>query len=202
MIEDILKRYKPITDQIESDELKVILSELKAVIESGVYGSVLELGCYEGTTSLFIRRVLDQTDKTRDFQVYDSFAGLPPKTAEDNSPLGEQFSAGQLKTSREQLRTNFKKAGLAIPVVHKAWFVHLTDDDLPGSVAFAFLDGDFYESIKTSLELVGPRLSIGGKILIDDYQSEALPGVRRAVDEWLAAKPLSLRVEQSLAVIG
>jgi O-methyltransferase len=202
LIEEILRRHKPISDQVEEDELAVILTELKSVLDAGVYGSVVELGCYAGTTSLFIRRLLDGVDKTRDFQVYDSFAGLPAKSAEDASPAGEQYQAGQLNASKSQFVNNFKKAGLAIPLIHKAWFVDLTDKDLPEAVCFAFLDGDFYGSIKASLKLVGPVLSIGGKIVIDDYQSESLPGVKKAVDEWLKVHPMRLRVEQSLAVIG
>lgn len=202
MVEDILSRHKPVSDQIEADELKVILGELKAVIEAGVYGSVVEFGCYVGTTSLFIRRLLDAADKTRDFQVYDSFAGLPAKTSEDASPAGQQFETGQLSASPAQLITNFNKAGLAKPIIHKGWFNDLTEEDLPGAIAFAFLDGDFYGSIKTSLKLVGPRLSIGGKVVVDDYQSEALPGARRAVDEWLEQHPMRLRVQSSLAILG
>lgn len=202
MIEGILSRHKPVSDQMEADELRIILGELRSVIDGEVYGSVVEFGCYVGTTSLFIRRLLDAADKTRDFQVYDSFAGLPAKTREDESPAGQHFEAGQLSASPSQLITNFKKAGLAKPIIHKSWFDDLTDEDLPDAIAFALLDGDFYQSIKTSLKLAGPRLTIGGKLIIDDYQSEALPGVKRAVDEWLRQHPMRLRVQSSLAILG
>lgn len=202
MIEEILRRYPLISDQIEPAELRVILRELTGVLEANAYGSVLEFGCYVGTTSLFIRRLLNELDKTRDFQVYDSFAGLPAKTKADASPAGEQYQAGQLAASKSQLINNFKKAGLAIPIINKVWFKDLKEDDVPDAVAFAFLDGDFYESIKAPLELIGPRLSIGGKIVVDDYQSEALPGVQKAVDEWLVGRPMSLRAEASLAILG
>ncbi len=89
-------------------------------------------------------------------------------------------------------------------MVKKAWFADLGPADLPGKIAFAFLDGDYYESIRDSLRLIERKLSPGAVIVVDDYQSEALPGVAKAVDEWLGtgySKVLKLRVERSLAVI-
>ena len=71
-----------------------------------------------------------------------------------------------------------------MPVIKKAWFADLTVDDMPRQIAFAFLDGDFYQSIKDSLELVGPLMNNDGIVVIHDYSNPALPGVKRAVDEW------------------
>ena len=201
-IEPLLNRYSPISDQIEVAELRVILRELERICAQDTYGAVVEFGCYSGTTSLFIRRLLNLLDPIREFHVYDSFAGLPVKSKEDGSPAGQQFQAGELSVSRTNFVNNFKKAGLALPVIHKGWFEALELIDIPGAVALAFLDGDFYRSIKTSLKLVHPRLSVGAKVIIDDYQSEALPGVKKAVDEYITQHPIRLRVEQSLAILG
>jgi hypothetical protein len=38
-------------------------------------------------------------------------------------------------------------------------------------------------------------------IIVDDYQSAALPGAKKAVDWWVAEKGLKLRVEKSLAIL-
>ena len=72
-----------------------------------------------------------------------------------------------------------------MPVIKKAWFRDLASEDVPERIAFAFLDGDFYESIRDSLRLVVPRMSEGGVIVVHDYNNPALPGVRRAVEEWV-----------------
>jgi O-methyltransferase len=69
-------------------------------------------------------------------------------------------------------------------VIHKGWFNELSPKDVPKQIAFAFLDGDFYESIHTSLKLVWPRMVSGGIICIDDYKRDALPGVERAVSDF------------------
>ena len=197
----LLKKYPIISDQIEPGELKVILNELEACLENDIPGGVVEMGCYTGTTSLFIQRLLVTTDK-RKFHVYDSFEGLPEKSIKDQSPAGTQFETGSLIATKLQFINNFKKAGLPLPSIHKAWFKDLSPTLLPTPVAFAFLDSDFYDSILTSLRLVWPRLSPGATVVVDDYHNEALPGAKRAVDEWLQHhKYKQIRVEKSLAII-
>ena len=73
---------------------------------------------------------------------------------------------------------------------------------MPEQIAFAFLDGDYYASIRDSLALVWPRLTPGAVIIVDDYANEKLPGAARAVDEWLATHPAQLRVQASLAILS
>lgn len=201
-ITKLLRTYPLISDQVDESELTVILSELSAQLErQSSPGSVVELGCYIGTTSLFIRRLLDMRQVSIPFHVYDSFEGLPPKVDHDASPAGEQFRTGELAVSRKTFELQFKKAGLRLPVIHKAWFRDLQGSDMPDNIMFAYLDGDYYESILDSLRLVWPRLAADACIVVDDYANEALPGAAKAVDEWLKTHPASLRVESSLAII-
>jgi len=185
MIDELLSKYPLISDQVDKAQVKVILTELERVLDEGIDGAVVEFGCYIGTTSLFIRRLLDNRGDSREFHVYDSFEGLPAKTAQDASPAGTQFQAGELSVGKKEFTREFQKAGLRPPRIHKAWFDELTDTDVPEKIAFAFLDGDFYESIRDSLRLVLPRMQPGGTIVIDDYAREALPGAAKAVHDVL-----------------
>lgn len=182
---ELLAKYPLISDQVNKEQVEVILRELEVTLDKGLDGAIVEFGCYVGTTSLFIRRLLDVRGEQREFHVYDSFEGLPPKTREDASRAGEQFTAGELMVSKKQFVREFQKAGLQPPIVHKGWFKDLTEADVPEKIAFAFLDGDFYESIKGSLKLVLPRLQRDSAIIIDDYAREALPGVAKAAHELL-----------------
>lgn len=193
--------YPIVSDQITPQELAVIVRECQKVLAAGVAGDVAELGCYVGTTSLFLQRLLraDGTGKT--LHVYDSFAGLPDKLPQDASPAGEQFKGGELLASKAQLIKHFKHAGLPLPVIHKGWFKDLTVSDTPDHIAFAFLDGDFYESIIDSLRVVWPKLTPGAVVIVDDYQTEALPGVRQALKEWSKDHSFTLQVEASLAIV-
>ena len=54
-------------------------------------------------------------------------------------------------------------------------------------VAFAHLDGDWYESTMTCLERIVPHLVVGGRIVLDDYFHYS--GCRDAVDEYFKDRP-------------
>ena len=201
--DQLLAKYPIISDQVDTKELRVLLRELEKVLRGGTTGNIVEFGCYVGTTSLFIRRLLDVYRFAGEFHVYDSFAGLPEKTSADNSVVGEQFKAGELLAPRKTFVHNFKKARLKLPIIHKGWFADFTSKDVPENIIFAFFDGDFYESIADSFRVCAGKFHEKVMIIVDDYANEALPGAARAVDEWLRYnQQFTLRIEASLVIIS
>lgn len=202
MITDqLLKNYPIISDQVTARELRVVLLQLEKLLQHGAEGSIVEFGCYVGTTSIFISRLLSKYNSISEYHVFDSFDGLPEKVIHDYSVAGEQFTRGALLASKKQFIANYKKAGLALPVIHKGWFSDIQGQQVPPEIMFAFLDGDYYQSIKDSLRLITPRLSHGAVIIVDDYVNEALPGAAKATDEWLRVHKCRVHSEASLAII-
>jgi O-methyltransferase len=200
----LLNKYPIISEQMTPDRLLVVLTELEKTLDANVPGDIVELGCYIGTTSLFIRRMLDEhpNGKGRELHVYDSFAGLPSKTNQDSSPVGLAFVGGELMISKKKLIQEFQKANLKLPIIHKGWFSELKPEDLPNNIAFGFLDGDFYQSIKDSLELVWPHLNEQGTVTIDDCLREALPGVSKAANEFFNKTKYSLKVKNNIGIVN
>ena len=196
-----LQKYPITSSQMTSAELLVLMRELQAVLSKNIEGDVVELGCYEGTSALFEARLLRELAPHKYLWLYDSFEGLPPKTSADTSPLGTQFKRGELHASQAKLRANFRKAGLPTPLIKKAWFNQLLPQHLPNVICFAYLDGDFYESIRESLVLVWPKMATGGVVIIDDYANQSLPGAAKAVNEFATKHQLKIRSEKSLAII-
>ena len=183
-------------DQVSEEETKYIINKAKECLES--LGDYVELGCYKGDTSLLLAEVLKGSDKK--LWIYDSFEGLPEKSLEDNSPLGENFKKGELLVTKREVKERFLRAALRVPVIKKGWFSSFSDDDLPEKIAFCFLDGDFYESIRDGLNLVDKKMSEGSILVIHDYNNPALPGVKKAVDEWIGTR--ELQVLESCAIIN
>lgn len=198
-VEHYIRNAVLLSDQINKRELAVILRELQRTVTGTIAGDVVEFGCFEGTTSVHMVRLLEGTGKS--LYLYDSFEGLPEKATEDESPAGLQFKAGELNASKKKLIANLKQTGLTMPRIKKAWFSDLTPADVPSHVSFAFLDGDYYHSILDPLRLLENVLSPGAVVLVDDYTNEALPGAALAADEWARERGLSVTPEASLGII-
>ena len=71
--------------QIPNRETELLLAELDKTLD--LSGDVVEFGCYEGDTSILLADALrNQPDKW--LYLYDSFEGLPEKTAEERGGTG------------------------------------------------------------------------------------------------------------------
>ena len=189
-------------DQVSELETEKILEIARKCLL--VEGDFVELGCYRGDTSLLLAELLVEKSvekPAKKLWIYDSFEGLPEKGEEDASEIGKDFQRGELAVAKREVKARFLRAGLPVPIIKKAWFNELTEMDLPERIAFAFLDGDLYESIRDSLRLVGYKMSNGGVIIVHDYDNPALPGVAKAVDEWLSNENVKMEKNKSLAII-
>lgn len=186
--------------QISERELAFVLEALAET--ENIPGDVVEFGCYTGDTSV---RLAEQMKNWPEkwLWLYDSFEGLPEKSAEDKSGDGWAFKPGELKASIDSVSHKFKKYKLPEPVIKKAWFNELDpDSDLPSQISFALLDGDYYDSIKTSFELILPKLALGAIVAVHDYRNAALPGSAKAVNEFLDANPnFDLKIAGTLAIL-
>lgn len=205
--------------QVTARETEILLQELTKTLTHNIPGDVVEFGCYKADTSVLYQKLLEsmghggsilsenQANQTSQkiLWLYDSFEGLPAKTREDNSAAGDAFQAGELLVTKREVIEKFKKMGLKLPKIKKAFFDDLDIIyDIPEKISYAFLDGDLYQSIKTSLHLVTDKMSQGGVIIVHDYNNPELPGSARAVDEWLKAhqaKVASFRVAETIAII-
>lgn len=195
-------------DQVSELETEKIMEIARECLT--LPGDFVEMGCYKGDTSLMLAEVLREyrestsekavENHVKKLWIYDSFEGLPKKKVEDESILGTSFKEGELVVSKREVKERFLRAGLPLPMIKKAWFNELKSEDLPEKIALAFLDGDFYDSIKDSLQLVGSRMVEGGIIIVHDYNNPVLPGVKKAVDEWIT-KEKTVTIYQSMAII-
>jgi O-methyltransferase len=190
-----------LSDQITNQELNVVLDNFGIIVSQNISGDVVEFGCYVGTTSVHLQKICIKNNKT--LHVYDSFEGLPDKSNKDDSPAGIEFKKGELFASKKELIKNFKKANLPLPIIHKGWFSEIKPKDVPNVISFAFLDGDFYDSIYDSLKIVVPNMQKGGLILVHDYGRATLPGAKKAVQDFLASnKSVSfVRSQEHIAIL-
>jgi hypothetical protein len=165
------------------------------VLARGVPGDLIETGVWRGGTTIFMRALLKVhgvTDRT--VWVADSFEGMPaPASADDGMDLTHQR---YLCVSLEEVKRNFERFGLLDERVRflKGWFA----DTLPAApidkLAVLRLDGDLYSSTMDVLRSLYHKVSPGGYVIVDDYQS--WESCRRAVHDFLHERGLHPEIQK------
>jgi hypothetical protein len=169
---------------------RVRLDSLQACVETvlaeNVEGDLLEAGVWRGGACILMRAVLAVHGITnRRVFAADSFAGLPPPDAK-RYPADDgdrHHSNTYFAVSREEVEENFRKYGLLDDLV--VFLPGPFAETLPAApiekLAILRIDADMYGSTIEVLDVLYPKLSIGGFCIVDDY---ALPGCRKAVDDF------------------
>lgn len=133
---------------------------------------------------------------------FDSFEGIPWAGEFDEQQPGigeipkikEGRSSGVSAHTLENVVLDLTKWGFKPEQYQlvKGWF----EDTLPGcsvkQIAVLRLDGDLYESTYTSLENLLPKLSIGGFLIIDDWN---LAGCRQAFSDYVRKTRAAFELE-------
>jgi O-methyltransferase len=159
-------------------------------IADGVPGDFIETGVWRGGATVLMRAILKAHGITdRAVWVADSFDGLPPPDAK-RYPQDEgdtHHDNRWLAVARAQVEETFRRYGLLDGQVRflEGWF----SDTLPRApierLALMRLDGDMYSSTMDALVNLYPKLSIGGYVIVDDW--EIIPTCRRAIEDFRGA---------------
>jgi 2-polyprenyl-3-methyl-5-hydroxy-6-metoxy-1,4-benzoquinol methylase len=172
---------------------------LERAILSNVPGDIVETGVWRGGASILARAVLAAYGVTdRKVILADSFEGLPPPDKEhypaDADSNFHEFP--ELAVSLEQVRNNFEKFGLLDDqvVFLKGWFKDTMPHVPAQQIAVLRLDGDMYESTIDPLTHLFDRVSVGGWVIVDDY--EWVPACKAAVDDFLSGRGLKPEIQQ------
>ena len=168
----------------------------REVNERGVPGDFLEAGVALGGSAVLLASLMGEG---RSFHGYDLFGMIPPPG--DNDPpevhqryatieagesagIGGDLYYGYRDDLLEQVTRTF--AEFELPVgdrvhLHKGLF----EDTLHpvGPVALAHVDSDWFDPVDTSLRRIGPYLSPGGFMVLDDYNDYG--GCRDATDHFV-----------------
>lgn len=184
---------------INMDQIKNLVVYLNDSIENNIEGDVVEFGCYVGESTKYLMKTIVTNGSDKKLYAYDSFEGLPPLSKWEE---GTGWKAGTLVSTEEILKSNFDQNNLPYPIIHKDWFKNVPEDKIPEKISFAFLDGDFYDSIYDSLNKVFDKVSDGGYICFHDYQRVDLPGVRAAIEDVFREKGIEYTVVEVCEQLG
>ncbi|MFT4679817.1 MAG: hypothetical protein ACI84C_001712 [Flavobacteriales bacterium] len=183
---------------LKEDALLAIKRQALRVDQEGIKGIILEAGCALGGSAILIGL---NKDKQRELRVYDVFGMIPPPSTDDGKDVTDRYEvikSGESKgidggdyygyedELKKKVEHSFEEFGLVLSENAISLNQGLFEDTMNFSekIAFAHIDCDWYESVKTCLDRIMPNLSIGGTAIIDDYYIWS--GCTKATDEFLA----------------
>jgi len=196
----LISSLRPYT-MTSGERLWSLLNAVRYVIDEGLPGDFAECGVWRGGSVMAMATELRRLGVTdRRIWLYDTFAGMTAPTAADvevgsgvkaetmlaDTAVGDGnnvWCVAGLSDVQANVRTtgypfdhfNFVEGDVAVTL----------QQFVPESISLLRLDTDWYESTKLSLEILYPRLVVGGVCILDDYGH--WQGARAAVDEYFTA---------------
>lgn len=144
-------------------------------------GDIAELGVYSGGSA----KLICETKGGKSLHLFDTFSGLPANDYSINKISSGETKGGSLSEVKDYLakydNVFFYKG------IFPASAVELKNQSPRFSLVH--LDADIYETTLDGLKFFYPLMSKNGIFLIHDYRAEHLPGVKKAVSEFLKDKP-------------
>jgi hypothetical protein len=196
---------------VSPERLLATLMSCRYVCESGVAGAFVECGVWRGGNSIIAADVFGRHEKDRRVLLFDTFEGMTEPTEHDfdnrrRKParnlweMEQRSKHSKLASAWECVLRPRKRPYATLDNVKRHFLeAHIAGDrcefikgdvietlniecNLPQRISVLRLDTDWYESTKKELEVLWPRLSPGGVLMVDDYGHWA--GAKKAVDEY------------------
>jgi predicted O-methyltransferase YrrM len=178
--------------------LRELASIVRQIESDGLPGLVIEAGAARGGSAIVLAAA---KAPERPMKVYDVFGMIPAPGEHDGADVHERYAKiaaggargvggdtyyGYRDDLYEEVTESFSRLGVPLEEHNVELVRGLFEDTirLDEPIAFAHLDGDWYESTMTCLERIAPLLVPGGRIVLDDYYKWS--GCRAAVDEYFA----------------
>jgi O-methyltransferase len=172
-------------------------------------GDICEFGVAQGATSRLLASEMLFAPE-RKLWLFDSFAGLPAPGPEDEL-IDDIFNLGSMRhyegtmvSPESEVLSKLRSIGFPEDriKVKKGWLNEtIRTADLPGRVAFAYVDLDFYDPIREALQFVDGNIQVGGRIIVDDYGFFSA-GAKLAVDRFVAGARDRYRLEVAMGCAG
>ena len=199
---EIFGRYKRYTC-LSVERFYNIFKAIEYIARSGIPGDIVECGVFLGGSILGAAHFADHFGlHDRRFFAFDTFEGFPVNTTEADIQ-GAVYDLSTLKVFNSNFRHIVEK-NIVNSGIHPAKFVlvpgeverTLRHENGISCAAFLRLDTDYFKSTLVELEILYPKLSAGGVLIVDDYGH--FEGARRAVDEFFVRTgrgPLLQRID-------
>jgi len=194
---------------VSDERLFATLSACKYVILNNIKGDFVECGVWRGGNAMVAAAVIKMFGSDKKVWLFDTFAGFTNinPTSKDSliqtmetvtkDMMAEYhkslYDISRCGNSIDDVRDNFEKYGLLndnVIFVKGDVMQTLDLENIPAEIAVLRLDTDLYESTKKEMEILYPKITKTGVLMVDDYGF--CDGARSAVDEYFENIPKPL----------
>ena len=151
-----------------------------ALTANSIPGDTAECGVYRGAGSYLICKATQSGGQQRTHFIFDSFQGVSKPDEVDE----HYWREGDLSCSLQ----DFQKPEATISI-HPGWIPEGFPAAAEKKFCFVHIDVDLHQPTADSIAFFYPRMNTGGIMVFDDYGFRTCPGVKKAVDDFLADKP-------------
>jgi O-methyltransferase len=197
---NLIDKVKPNT-LMSARKLTTLYREGRRTLLHRVPGDFVEIGVHRGGSAAILAALLKDRPE-RHLHLFDRWGDLPEPTERDGfrqeeyrreripDKLASLTADPPLHGAQQLLETamQFQRERLHY---YPGWYSETFSHYAGRLIAFASLDCDYYESMHDALEFVDRYAAGRATIVADDYGS--WPGVKAAVDDWLALTKRKVR---------
>ena len=188
------------------------MQSFKYIINNRIDGDFVECGVWKGGNLILLQKLIEKYEiKNKKIFGFDTFDGMQEPSDIDidcwgnkiknvlqaqkkNKDIDNIWSFSPIEDVRNNFFKNTTKNNNLILIKGKVedTLPRLNDPNttepnkISEKISILRLDTDWYESTKIELEILYPRLVIGGVLIIDDYGY--CQGAKKAVDEYFKDK--------------
>ncbi|GHU50098.1 hypothetical protein AGMMS49975_00450 [Clostridia bacterium] len=188
---------------VSRERMFATVMSCKYAVSHNVPGDFVECGVWRGGNAILAAGIFKLYGSEKKVWLFDTFEGflnagisrgvkdIPNETSENAKKIHQQYyDIANGGNSIDEVVSNFEKIGLLsdnIRFVKGDVLETLSGTQVPETVAVLRLDTDLYESTLRELNVLFPKLSFGGVLMIDDYGHSA--GARAATEEFFEHMP-------------
>lgn len=201
-LKDAIRRAAPAYTMVDLPRLRHLADLARRVAADRIEGAIVECGTWRGGGLALIDWVLREAGARRALWGFDSFAGLPPPGARDGEDVQRKFFAGWCAASERDVMEALGALGGDSARVRlvSGWLSDTLAVADTGPIALLNIDVDWYDSVKTALDVLVDRVVPGGFVNIDDYNR--WPGCDEAVHDFMAVRGMPPALLQRSARYG
>ena len=175
-----------------------LIQSLRHVKQHNVGGDIVECGVWRGGNLILATLYGKELNDQRVVWGFDTFEGMSAPEDIDQRLVDDSSAFGKFEESQTQSYNDWCYCSIEDVKSHIQSFdvpdsnIKLIKgkcedtlkvaENLPEEISILRLDTDWYESTRTELEVLYPRLSNNGVLIIDDYGH--WKGAKKAVDEY------------------